>query len=70
MCVKMVQYLVRVQDKYNIDFLEQYGSIVHVSRFSPVIILNGKVGLIEKLGEHPNVITIIQADKLELAPMN
>lgn len=56
--MKPLQYLISVVDKHDIEFLNQYGKVIHVAKLRNLIVIDiepGK-GIFERLLSHPNVV--------------
>lgn len=61
------QFLVRVEDKNNIEFLEKFGSIVHVAKLRSVVVFETTELNAEKLSKHPLIIDLKPSNKYQLA---
>lgn len=61
------QYLIHVRDKNQIDFLNDYGSIIHVTKLTGMVVFEGDEHLVKKLEGHPGVSKISKSDKFTLA---
>lgn len=63
----MLQYLIRVRDHNNTDFLREYGYIQHVAKLSGLVVLEGEAGLEHRLGNHSEILSIRLSDKFSTA---
>lgn len=63
----MTQYLVRVRDKNKTSFLDKFGSVVHISKLSSLVILESRTHLIMNLKKHPNVMVVRKTNTFDFA---
>lgn len=66
--MKPVQHLISVKDGNDIEFLKEYGQIIHVAKLRNLVIIEiepGK-GILEKILAHPNVFSGREARTLHL----
>lgn len=61
------QFLVRVEDRNNIDFLKNYGSIVHVAKLRSIVVFETSELNAERLSGHPLIIDLKPSNKYQLA---
>ncbi|RNB79038.1 hypothetical protein [Brevibacillus panacihumi] len=63
----MMQFLVQVRDKNRLEFLKQYGYIVHIAKLTGLVVLEADEKIECQLKNHPDVINIRMADTFQIA---
>ncbi|AGR47183.1 hypothetical protein JIMMER1_43 [Brevibacillus phage Jimmer1] len=63
----MMQYLVRIRDKNQHDFLKEYGFIVHVAKLTGMVVLETGRNVEAQLKDHPQVISVRLSDTFQIA---
>ncbi len=61
------RYLVKIRDKSKIDFLVNFGTVVHVTRLANTVIFETDENNAKKLFQHTDVISVKESDKFSLA---
>ncbi|PEY59636.1 hypothetical protein COJ37_28675 [Bacillus cereus] len=61
------QYLIQVQDRNNVEFLSEYGDIIHVAKLKSLVIFEANEGAVLELSQHPLILDIRVSDKCSLA---
>ena len=61
------QFIVQVQDRTNTDFLKEYGTILHITKLTGVVVFEGDDAAYAALKNHEGVANIRLSDKLTLA---